>query len=286
MRQHAGPWFVLEHVRPFPGVSLERVVRQIRRGLITETSIVRGPSNDYQWRFAVETPGLCRYFGKCWCCHGAVTLSETYCPHCLHYLTFEKPRSTGIAPSLETPAVQALPSGVKSRTAPQAAFAGSPARALSPTAGPGSARPQTAPVPASELRAPSAGRQPESADLARLSAAVRQTRVSRGDSEWDQPPRVGGVNVSWIAALLIIGTVVGLLLISRARSGGPPPRNSASLPAMQPAPALPAPPAPSTSIPATPQSTSPSATTPAQGISPKTTDPPKAPDAIPPSGNP
>ena len=43
MRIHAGPWYVLEHVRPFPGVSLERIIRQIRRGLITGTSIVRGP---------------------------------------------------------------------------------------------------------------------------------------------------------------------------------------------------------------------------------------------------
>ena len=67
MAAHAGPWDVLEHVRPFPGVSLERIVRQIRRGLITETSIIRGPSTDFQWRFAVETPGLCRYFGRCCC---------------------------------------------------------------------------------------------------------------------------------------------------------------------------------------------------------------------------
>ena len=31
MQRHSGPWYVLEHVRPFPGVSLERLVRQIRR---------------------------------------------------------------------------------------------------------------------------------------------------------------------------------------------------------------------------------------------------------------
>ena len=30
MRAHAGPWYVLEHLHPFPGVSLERVIRQIR----------------------------------------------------------------------------------------------------------------------------------------------------------------------------------------------------------------------------------------------------------------
>jgi len=92
MRQHAGPWFVLEHIRPFPGVSLERIVRQIRRGFITETSIVRGPATDFQWRFAVETPGLCRYFGKCWRCHHHVTATDTYCPNCLSHLAFEGTR--------------------------------------------------------------------------------------------------------------------------------------------------------------------------------------------------
>ena len=92
MRAHAGPWDVFEHLHPFPGVSLERIIRQIRRGLLTETSIVRGPATDFQWRFAIETPGLCRYFGRCWNCHGKVSPSDTYCAGCLAHLSFEKPR--------------------------------------------------------------------------------------------------------------------------------------------------------------------------------------------------
>ena len=80
MRAHAGPWYVLEHVRPFPGVSLERIVRQIKRGVLTETSIVRGPATQHQWRFAVETPGLCRYFGRCWHCHEEIAPEQHYCP--------------------------------------------------------------------------------------------------------------------------------------------------------------------------------------------------------------
>ncbi len=92
MRAHSGPWYVLEHLRPFPGVSLGRIVRQIRRGLITETSIVRGPSTDFQWRFAVETPGLCRYFGRCWHCHYEIGPADSYCQGCLSHLSFEKPR--------------------------------------------------------------------------------------------------------------------------------------------------------------------------------------------------
>lgn len=82
MKAHAGPWYVLEHVRPFPGVSLERIVRQIRRGVLGETSIVRGPVTDFQWRFAGETPGICRYFGKCWSCHEPVPPADATCPAC------------------------------------------------------------------------------------------------------------------------------------------------------------------------------------------------------------
>ena len=97
MRDVAGPWFVLEHVRPFPGVNLDRIVRQIRRGVLTATSIVRGPASDFQWRFAVETPGLCRYFGRCWKCCAEVPPTDTVCRNCHTYLSFEPPRPKSAA---------------------------------------------------------------------------------------------------------------------------------------------------------------------------------------------
>lgn len=95
MRTHSGPWYVLEHLRPFPGVTLDRIIRQIRRGLITETSIIRGPSTDHQWRFAVETPGLCRYFGQCWKCHSEVAPSDSTCTRCRALLTYEQHEEPG-----------------------------------------------------------------------------------------------------------------------------------------------------------------------------------------------
>ena len=82
MRTHSGPWYVLEHVRPFPGVSLARLIRQIRRGVLTRTTVVRGPTTDHQWRFAAETPVLCRYLGCCWACQVDVRENETTCPDC------------------------------------------------------------------------------------------------------------------------------------------------------------------------------------------------------------
>lgn len=251
MRQHAGPWFVLEHVRPFPGVSLERIVRQIRRGLITETSIVRGPSNDYQWRFAVETPGLCRYFGKCWCCHSPVSLSDAYCSRCLHYLSFEKPRTPAQVPAMgEINAAPAVAAVVPPRAGSAAAQPGMIAAAeVAHAAGRGTGAPTgdvVKPIPGRIPINPARPEQqplaraaaiPQTADLARLSAAVRESRAAHVRGDWDQPQRVGGVNVAWIAALLIIGTVVALLLISRARSERPAIQTSPALPVMQAAPA-------------------------------------------------
>lgn len=90
MRVSAGPWYVMEHIRPFPGVRLDLIIRQILRGVITETSIVRGPETDHQWRFAGETPGLCRYFDRCWNCHDSVSRDDLHCPVCLCYLDFTK----------------------------------------------------------------------------------------------------------------------------------------------------------------------------------------------------
>lgn len=293
MRQHAGPWFVLEHVRPFPGVSLERIVRQIRRGLITETSIVRGPSSDYQWRFAVETPGLCRYFGRCWCCHAPVTLSDTYCPQCLHYLSFEKPRTGAQVPAAEvhtaeSPAPPAAGgvtreparAGVAASTSAIPSQAASSARAAAITSVPPASQVQSQPVRAAGgmvMPQPVAATAPtQSSDLARLSAAVRQARVSHMDSEWDQPPRVGGVNVTWIAALLIIAAVVALLLISRARSDRPALQTSPALPTMtdipkaaEPAAGTTTAPAPAGNVPRKIESPPPDAP-PVQGTAPTT----------------
>jgi len=82
MRQHAGPWYVHEHVRPFPGVTLERLIRQARRGVLNATTIVRGPTTDHQWRFAGETPGLCKHVGMCWYCQGPVSAQVSRCDSC------------------------------------------------------------------------------------------------------------------------------------------------------------------------------------------------------------
>jgi hypothetical protein len=77
------------------------------------------------------------------------------------------------------------------------------------------------------------------------------------DSEGDAPPRVAGVNVTWIAALLILGAVAALLLISRARSDHPAALTTPSLPTMPapispPAPTQPQEPSKATPLPGNP----------------------------------
>ncbi len=83
MAENSGPWFVYDNLRPIPGISLERVLLQIKRGLINRTTIIRGPTTYYQWRFATETPLVARHLGRCWNCQEKlIRTDERYCPKC------------------------------------------------------------------------------------------------------------------------------------------------------------------------------------------------------------
>jgi len=212
MRAHAGPWFVLEHLRPFPGVSLDRIIRQIRRGLITETSIVRGPATQYHWRFAVETPGLCRYFNRCWHCHHEVKPAETYCAACLSNLAFETPRAN-VAPPLVGGA--AAPADASPRPAPTVAPPLLGAAAVG--------------RPSPRVPAPAA----VSSELEKLATAVRKLDHIPPAPDWDAPARIGPFRASWLAAAILITATIILLIIiqSRTRSTpSAPPATSAAAP--------------------------------------------------------
>jgi len=204
MRAHAGPWYVLEHVRPFPGVSLERIVRQIKRGVLTQTSIVRGPATQHQWRFAVETPGLCRYFNRCWHCHEEITPEQHYCPACLCNLDSDERISAARVPP---------PPPSPDSTVPAIAHA-------APSDGAGSPR-VAIPTPAARAA---------SSELVELSQAVGTADVTRRESTVDTVPRVGRIPVIWIATLLVLTVIVVIVAIAhlrRAEGQTPPERNAA-----------------------------------------------------------
>jgi hypothetical protein len=223
MRAHAGPWYVLEHVRPFPGVSVERVIRQIRRGLITETSIVRGPATDHQWRFAVEAPGLCRYFGKCWNCHEKVSPSDTYCQHCLSFLSFEKPKS---APALPPSAESVATAG--SRHTAQPGAAGHPPAGSSPPTAERTAKVLTPPREPVAVRGHSESADARTDRLRQLSAVVEQGDLPSHEAVWDDPPRIAGIRATWVAVALLIVVVAALMFLTRTSSPETPPHRSAT----------------------------------------------------------
>jgi RNA polymerase subunit RPABC4/transcription elongation factor Spt4 len=190
MRKHAGPWYVLEHLRPFPGVSIERILLQVRRGLITSTSIVRGPATDYQWRFAVETPGLCRLYGRCWNCFHGIKETEPYCPACLSYLGFEKPAAA-------TNAVATAPTP--------------PTQNATTTTSPG--RPAVSQPAQNQTNATS--------HLDALATAAQQAHQSQPRA-LDEPPRVGPVRAGWIALAVVIFVLACLVWYTTVRSGETP----------------------------------------------------------------
>lgn len=113
MQAHAGPWYVHEHVRPFPGVTLDRLIRQAKRGVLTGATIVRGPHTHHQWQFAAETPGLSKYVGFCFSCQCAASEDETYCSSCGIHLD-RVPGEPETPPRADKPQTQNAPTSNQS----------------------------------------------------------------------------------------------------------------------------------------------------------------------------
>lgn len=209
MRAYAGPWYVLEHVRPFPGVTHERLIRQIRRGVLTGTTIVRGPTTDHQWRFAAETPGLSKHLGVCWNCHSRVSTEDSVCVGCgsaLGELTdgaSGKPVSTGeVAFRPDAAAISSSGGGAAS-----GGIAAVEAQDVVHRS-----RPPGASVP----RLPSPI--PESHAIRELQTAVRT--FPRTTAPEVDPPRLGSVRASWITAGIVVAFVAVLLVVVGARESG------------------------------------------------------------------
>ncbi len=188
MRQSAGPWFVLEHVRPFPGVTLDRLVRQVRRGVLTRTTIVRGPTTFHQWRYAGETPGLSKHLGVCWNCQTGVGATDAACLSC------------GVS----------LDEGVPGEGVESIGVVKSPADSSMDRV--------------SGVVVAGAGSDP-SVGIARgdgldeLRAAVSNVgRLQRGGHA-DVEQRVAGVPVGWIVAAIMVAVVATLFAIVNMRGG-------------------------------------------------------------------
>ncbi len=225
MQAHAGPWYVHEHVRPFPGVTLERLIRQVHRGVLTLTTIVRGPTTYHQWRFAAETPALSKHLGVCWNCQAKVTPEDTHCGVCRVNLNQPAGLAPGMDPPDQEPPLDVAPAP---STTPREVAAGASSPVASGGGGGAAATVPTGPVgaPAVAAAAPAPTRD-TAAEMARLQEALRSSTPA--------PPPVKGKSfpTGIIIAAIVVATVLGLLAVVKLRQRSrttavPPPATTAA----------------------------------------------------------
>lgn len=78
-----GPWYVLQGKNPtLPGMNFATLLSLVRRGRVTPTSVVRGPTTQQLWATASRVKGLSREFGTCYACGAGVEQSANVCPAC------------------------------------------------------------------------------------------------------------------------------------------------------------------------------------------------------------
>jgi hypothetical protein len=78
-----GPWYVLQTRNPAaPGMKLATLQALVRKGLVTPTSIVRGPTTHQLWKTAARVKGLSRELGRCYGCGERIHPIAETCPHC------------------------------------------------------------------------------------------------------------------------------------------------------------------------------------------------------------
>ena len=184
MQAHAGPWYVHEHVRPFPGVTLDRLVRQVQRGVLTATTIVRGPTTYHQWRFAAETPALSKHLDLCWNCQSKVTATDTRCSAC--HVDLDRPAGE------DAPAYDGRPPEPVTTPAPE--------------------KPRAVPVPTTAAAPQPPDRPADASDIARIQSALGAAGTSHESAKRHLP-------MVPIIVAIVVFAILSLLLVVKLRSG-------------------------------------------------------------------
>ncbi len=82
-KQRIGPWHVRQSKNPWaPGMRWETLISLVRRGQVTATTIVRGPTTHQLWKRATRVKGLSREFGLCYSCGESIEKDANLCSHC------------------------------------------------------------------------------------------------------------------------------------------------------------------------------------------------------------
>jgi RNA polymerase subunit RPABC4/transcription elongation factor Spt4 len=95
-----GPWFIRDEAHPFrPGCSFETIKDMVRRGRITPTTLVRGPTTRQFWNLAGRTPSVANLMGLCHNCRREVNPDDASCRACGASFAAETDRQhLGLAP--------------------------------------------------------------------------------------------------------------------------------------------------------------------------------------------
>ncbi|MEQ8818967.1 MAG: hypothetical protein RLY93_01890 [Sumerlaeia bacterium] len=110
-----GPWQIRNEKNPFrPGCSFDTIRDMVKRGRITEHTIIRGPTTRQFWAFARDVPGVAAQLGQCHACHERVGHDDYTCRNCGVVLTPPMDRqSLGLGPVQLLPG-QASPEAIAS----------------------------------------------------------------------------------------------------------------------------------------------------------------------------
>ncbi len=100
-QQHMGPWYIRDSHNPYrPGCTYEVLLKQVQRGKITPTTILRGPTTRQFWSVARNVPGVAHLLGYCHACGAHVEHGANNCPQCGEVFFAPKVRDNlGLAPS-------------------------------------------------------------------------------------------------------------------------------------------------------------------------------------------
>ena len=95
-----GPWAIRDSRQAFrPGCSFETIAKLVKQGVITEDTVVRGPSTHQFWTLARHTPGVSHLLGMCHSCQAPVNADAFSCPSCQVSFSIDRDRQhLGLGP--------------------------------------------------------------------------------------------------------------------------------------------------------------------------------------------
>ncbi len=190
-QQHMGPWFIRDRHHPFrPGCSYEVLAREVEKGKVKPTTIVRGPTTRQFWSVARNVAGLSHLLGYCHACGAHVEPDAGRCEACGEVFYAPSQRDQlGLAPAGAD--VRAVPTLSDSGTfqaigSTGASAQGQPHPGAAPTGERGSGKPSGA--TGGYEAAPVVGGSPALAGLrdepAPVRAATAQTSAERNAMAW------------------------------------------------------------------------------------------------------